>query len=256
MLKNEWYLDEPDLVEDRRRCWRLLDRFNATLADEDAERQDILKQLVGQLGDDAVIMPRFQCSYGAQISLGARSFVNHDALFMDDAEIIIGEDVRIGPRTQLLTALHPVEDHSLRREGWERTLPVSIGPNAWLGAGVIVCPGVSIGEDAVVGAGSVVTRDVPHTFSLLATPRRSSAGSDAIDKGGTMIWSPATRLRPGTDALHAPPGLRLPQTPGELPEAPEAKAVFQLRDGPIRRHSRGPGDQPEAAAPGHAAKPP
>ncbi len=166
MLRNEWYLDEPDLQEARRRCWRLLDLFNATTADEGQERRLLLGRIVGKLGDDAVVMPRFQCSYGSQVLLGARSFINHDGLLMDDAVISIGDDVRIGPRTQLLTALHPVEDHDRRREGWERPLPIVIGSNAWLGGGVIVCPGVTIGENAVVGAGSVVTRAVPaHVFA-------------------------------------------------------------------------------------------
>jgi maltose O-acetyltransferase len=170
MLRSEWYLDEPDLVEDRRRCWRLLDRFNATTADEDDVRRAILGELVAKLGDDAVVMPRFQCSYGAQISLGSSSFVNSDALFMDDAVITIGDHVRIGPRCQLLTALHPVEDHDRRRAGWERPMPISIGPNSWLGGGVIVCPGVTIGENAVVGAGSVVTRDVPAQVLAIGNP--------------------------------------------------------------------------------------
>jgi maltose O-acetyltransferase len=170
MLRSEWYLDEPDLVEDRRRCWRLLDRFNATTADEDDVRRAILGELVAKLGDDAVVMPRFQCSYGAQISLGSSSFVNSDALFMDDAVITIGDHVRIGPRCQLLTALHPVEDHGRRRAGWERPMPISIGPNSWLGGGVIVCPGVTIGENAVVGAGSVVTRDVPAQVLAIGNP--------------------------------------------------------------------------------------
>jgi maltose O-acetyltransferase len=172
MLRNEWYLDEPDLREARLRCWRLLDRFNATRADEDEERQLVLDQLVAGLGDGAVVMPRFQCSYGSQITLGARSFVNHDGLFMDDAVIDIGDDVRIGPRTQLLTALHPVEDHDRRRAGWERPLPIVVGSNAWLGGGVIVCPGVTIGENAVVGAGSVVTRDVPAQVLAVGNPAR------------------------------------------------------------------------------------
>ncbi|MGW5642094.1 sugar O-acetyltransferase [Saccharopolyspora sp. NPDC003762] len=172
MLRNEWYLDEPDLVEDRRRCWRLLDRFNATNADDDDERRVILEELVSKLGNGAVVMPRFQCSYGTQISLGSSSFVNHDALFMDDAMITIGDDVRIGPRTQLLTALHPVEDHDRRRGGWERPLPISIGSNAWLGGGVIVCPGVTIGENAVIGAGSVVTRDVPAQVFAAGNPAK------------------------------------------------------------------------------------
>ncbi len=172
MLRNEWYLDEPDLREARLRCWRLLDRFNATRADEDEERRLLLDRLVARRGEDAVVMPRFQCSYGSQITLGARSFVNHDGLFMDDAVIRIGDDVRIGPRTQLLTALHPVEDHERRREGWERPLPISIGSNAWLGGGVIVCPGVAIGENAVIGAGSVVIHDVPAQVLAVGNPAR------------------------------------------------------------------------------------
>ncbi|ALE72734.1 maltose acetyltransferase [Pseudonocardia sp. EC080610-09] len=172
MLRNEWYLDEPDLVDDRRRCRRLLDQFNSTGADDDHERESVLRQIVGRLGDGVVVLPRFQCSYGTHIALGARTFVNHDALFMDDATITIADDVRIGPRTQLLTAQHPVEDHDRRREGWERPLPISIGSNAWLGAGVIVCPGVTIGADAVIGAGSVVTRDVLDRFLVAGNPAR------------------------------------------------------------------------------------
>ncbi|MBK1787391.1 sugar O-acetyltransferase [Prauserella cavernicola] len=166
MLRNEWYLDEPELAEDRRRCWRLLDEFNATGADDDAPRRAVLTELLGEIGPGAVILPRFLCSYGSNIRLGASVFVNHDGLLMDDATITIGDDVRIGPRTQLLTALHPIEDHDRRRQGWERPLPITIGANTWLAAGVLVCPGVTIGQNSVIGAGSVVIRDVPeHTFA-------------------------------------------------------------------------------------------
>jgi len=59
----------------------------------------------------------------------------------------------------LLTATHPLEA-SLRRTGRESAEPVTIGYGAWLGGGVIVCPGVTIGDEAVVAAGSVVTHDV------------------------------------------------------------------------------------------------
>lgn len=173
MLRNEWYFDEPDLVDDRRRCWRLLDRFNATGADDEDERGRLLRRLVGRVGDGVVVLPRFLCSYGTHIALGDRSFVNHDALFMDDATITLGDDVRIGPRTQLLTAQHPVDDHDRRRAGWERPLPIGIGDNTWLGAGVIVCPGVTIGADSVIGAGSVVTRDVPDRMLVAGNPART-----------------------------------------------------------------------------------
>jgi maltose O-acetyltransferase len=172
MLRGDWYLDEPDLAEERRRCWRLLDRFNATGADDDTQRRQILEELLAKFGPGACLLPRFQCSYGAQISIGANSFVNNDALFMDDALITISDNVRIGPRAQLLTALHPMQDHERRRAGWERPAPITIGDNAWLGGGVIVCPGVTIGENTVIGAGSVVVRDIPDHVFAAGNPAR------------------------------------------------------------------------------------
>ncbi len=172
MLREEWYLDDPTLREDRRKCGRLLDRFNALGTDDDEVRHGVLLDLFAAVGEDVVVMPRFVCSYGYQIRLGDRVFVNHDTLFMDDASITVADDVRIGPRVQLLTAHHPVEDHDRRREGWERPSPITIGANAWLGGGVIVCPGAVIGDEAVVGAGSVVTREVASRTLVAGNPAR------------------------------------------------------------------------------------
>ena len=47
-----------------------------------------------------------------------------------------------------------------------------IGKNCWLGAGVIVVPGVSIGDDTVIGAGSVVTKDIPSGVVAVGNPCR------------------------------------------------------------------------------------
>ena len=41
------------------------------------------------------------------------------------------------------------------------SFPVTIGDNVWIGANVVVLPGVTIGENSVIGAGSVVTKDIP-----------------------------------------------------------------------------------------------
>lgn len=167
MLRGELYREsDPELVASRVSCGKLLDRFNATEADRTEERGELLGELLGSIGADSTIMPRFQCDYGTYISIGSNTFVNYDAIMLDCARITIGDDVSIGPRAQLLTPLHPMEDHEARRNRWERALPITIGNNVWLGAGVIVCPGVTIGDNSVIGAGSVVTRDVPpHTFA-------------------------------------------------------------------------------------------
>ena len=51
-----------------------------------------------------------------------------------------------------------------------RSAPVRIGRNCWLGAGVVVVPGVTIGDNVVVGAGSVVTRDLPDNVIAVGNP--------------------------------------------------------------------------------------
>lgn len=51
-------------------------------------------------------------------------------------------------------------------------MPVRIGKNCWLGAGVTVLPGVTIGDNTVVGAGSLVTRDLPANVVAVGSPCR------------------------------------------------------------------------------------
>lgn len=171
MVAGQLYQDsDPDLIAERKRCQRILDQFNRTDADGDAIRLSLLTELLGHLGTGSWIMPRFQCDYGSLISIGANSFLNYDAILLDCAPITIGDDCSIGPRVQLLTALHPIDDHRARRERWESAAPITIGDNVWFGGGVIVCPGVQIGSNTVIGAGSVVTRDIPGEVVAVGNP--------------------------------------------------------------------------------------
>ncbi|MGA9493363.1 MAG: sugar O-acetyltransferase [Mycobacterium sp.] len=171
MLSGDLYqADDPDLVASRAACQRMLGRLNST--DDVHERQQLLRELLGSLGDGSSILPRFLCDYGTQISIGANTFVNYDAILLDCAPIVIGDNASIGPRAQFLTPLHPIDDHDARRNGWESASPITVGDNVWLGGGVIVCAGVTIGDDTVVGAGSVVTRDVPDHVLAVGSPCR------------------------------------------------------------------------------------
>lgn len=166
----EWYLDDAELQQLRVECAEQLEVFNGARAADSERRTRTLTRLLGALGTGATIVPRFQCSYGFNIRLGDNAFINSDAFLMDDAPITIGADVRLGPGAKLMTALHPVDDHQRRREGWERAAPIVIEDNAWLGAGVIVGAGVRIGRNSVIGAGSVVLRDVPDHVLVAGNP--------------------------------------------------------------------------------------
>jgi len=172
LARGEWYLDDEELQRRRRDCWIQLDSFNSARADDDTTRARVLLNLMGSVGERAMVMPRFQCSYGSNISIGQDAFVNANAFFMDDALITIGEHARIGPGAQLMTALHPVDEHQRRREGWERAAPITIGENVWLGAAVTVGPGVTIGQNSVVGAGSVVLSDIPDHVVAAGSPAK------------------------------------------------------------------------------------
>jgi maltose O-acetyltransferase len=172
MLAGELYMaGDPELSADQLRAQELLARFNCTAPDADEERRRLLAELFAHFGEAAVVKPTFRCDYGYNISVGPRTFVNYDCIFLDCNRITIGADVQIAPGVHIYTATHPLEA-AVRRSGLEYALPVTIGDGVWLGGGAIVCPGVTIGADTVVGAGSVVTRDLPPGVLAVGNPCR------------------------------------------------------------------------------------
>ena len=172
MLAGDLYLaSEPRLAAENARAIRLSERYNRLSVDDAVERRRILEELLGFVGEEVVIRAPFQCDYGFQLHIGARTFVNFGLIALDVATIIIGEDVQIGPNVQLLTATHPL-DPETRRAKWESGEPIVIGDNVWLGGGVIVCPGVTIGENTVVGAGAVVVKNLPANVIAVGNPAR------------------------------------------------------------------------------------
>ena len=181
MLRGELYLaDDPQLTAERARARELLERFNGIRACEAELRDQLLRELLGDVGEGVVVLPTFRCDYGTQISLGAGTFVNYDCVMLDVAPITVGAACQLATRVQLLTATHPI-DPEPRRLGWEAGEPIAIGDNVWLGGGAIVCPGVTIGDDTVVGAGAVVTRDLPAGVVATGVPARVQREIDDRD---------------------------------------------------------------------------
>jgi maltose O-acetyltransferase len=172
MLRGELYVaDDPDLAADHARAHALLDRYNATPHGAQDERDRLLRELLGRVDDGVHVKRPFLCDYGTPIEIGAGTFVNYGCVILDVAPVRIGAACQIATNVQLLTATHPV-DPGPRRGGWESAAPVTLGDNVWLGAAVIVCPGVTIGDDTVVGAGAVVVRDLPAGVVAVGNPAR------------------------------------------------------------------------------------
>jgi maltose O-acetyltransferase len=188
MLRGELYIaDDPKSAAEFARVQELVAAYNRSAPGAVDERDALLRRMLDHVGEGVVVRPPFFCEYGA-ISIGERTFINVDAVMLDVMPIAIGAACQIAPRVQILTATHPL-DPEPRRVGWEYGEPVTIADNVWLGAGAIICPGVSIGENTVVGAGAVVTRDLPAGVLAAGTPARALRELGEQDRVETPRWA-------------------------------------------------------------------
>ena len=172
MIAGEVY--EPfcsELEADRMRAKELCMKYNSLLPSQTVEKQKILKELLGNAGNNSVIEPNFFCDYGYNIEFNGFVYINHNSVFLDCAKIKIGKDTFIGPNCGFYTAIHPI-DAKQRIEGKESAKPITIGEGVWLGGNVVILPGVTIGDRAVIGAGSVVTKDIPSDVVAVGNPCR------------------------------------------------------------------------------------
>jgi maltose O-acetyltransferase len=183
MLRGDPYdTRDPELLAIARRARALLADYAATPSTDAAKRHAVLSRLLGSVGDEVWIEPPFFCDYGVHVHIGPTTFVNANCVFLDSAEIRIGANVLIAPGVQLLTTTHPLRaaerivPRAERTEGRSpyrtHARPITIGDEAWIGAGTIVFPGVSIGAGAAIGAGSLVTGDVPPHSLAFGQPCR------------------------------------------------------------------------------------
>jgi maltose O-acetyltransferase len=63
-------------------------------------------------------------------------------------------------------------DIPMDQQGFEDPTPIHIGDDVWIGARVIILPGVNIGSHCIIGAGSVVTKDVPDYAIVGGVPAK------------------------------------------------------------------------------------
>ncbi|NYJ05875.1 acyltransferase [Petropleomorpha daqingensis] len=109
---------------------------------------------------------------GGRVRIGEGCYLN-SATIVDpgSASVEIGDGVAIGAGAVIAAATHDLGP-SANRAAANRSEPVVIGTGAWLGARVVVLPGVTIGRGAVIGAGAVVTRDCAPDASYAGVPAR------------------------------------------------------------------------------------
>ncbi len=150
---------------------RLYD-FNVTRPTESGKRERLLREMFAEIGEGCYIEPPLHANFGGHhVHFGSHIYANYNLTLVDDTHIYVGDCTQFGPNVVLATAGHPL-DPELRERGYQFNMPIRIGRNCWLGAGVIVLPGVSIGDNVIIGAGSVVTKDIPSGVVAVGNPCR------------------------------------------------------------------------------------
>lgn len=186
MARGLWYDAnfDPELAAARAAGKDLANTFNSTPYSMPEIREQLLRQLVGHLGENVEVNSPLMVDYGSNVSIGDGSFLNHGAYLMDGAAITIGSHCFIGPNFGAYTAQHPLLPGQ-RNNGLERALPITIEDDCWIGGDVKVMPGVTIGRGCVIGAGSLVTHDIPAGYVAMGSPckpRRPITDEDLIQE--------------------------------------------------------------------------
>lgn len=120
-------------------------------------RRCLLRLFGAGIGSAVVIKPGVRVKYPWRLTVGERAWIGEDAWIDNLGDVTIGANACVSQGAYLCTGNHDYKDprFGLVIRG------ISVGDGAWVGAKVVVCPGVKLGEGAVAAAGSVVAQDVP-----------------------------------------------------------------------------------------------
>lgn len=125
-------------------------------------RARIYRLVMRRMGERVSIARLFSCGSPQHIAIGHDVWIGPNACLLGAGGITIGNYVMIANNVSILSTDHIFDDPArpMMTQG-NRQRPIVIEDDVWLGANVVVMPGVCIGTGAVVGAGAVVTHDVP-----------------------------------------------------------------------------------------------
>ncbi len=131
-------------------------------------RAALLRLFGADITGPVVIFPTARVVYPWKLSLAPCSMVGPHVNLYNLAPIRLEMGANISQFCHLCAGSHDFNRWSMPLV----TAPITIGPNAWLGADVFVGPGVTVGELCVVGARSVVVGDLPARQVCVGSPCR------------------------------------------------------------------------------------
>ncbi len=147
-------------------------------------RRELYRMAGISIGNGTVILGKMKLTGEGTIArnliIGENCVLNELVTFNLGEMVTIEDNTSIGMECLFLTVSHQMGMPEYRG-GQTLTRPIIVGRGVWMGARVIVLPGVNIGPGSVIGAGSVVTQDVPANVIAAGVPARVIRNLDEKD---------------------------------------------------------------------------
>lgn len=175
-------INDPELKKLTQKTRKIVHLLNILDPNYFEQQKELLKKLLGFIGNNIRLEAPFFCDFGFNIHIGDNTFIHVNCVFLDNNTITIGKNVLIAPSVHIYTTDYPV--HAKKRiistSNEEKTVvfvkmkanPVIIEDNVWIGGNSTILPGVTIGNNTTIGAGSVVTKNIPPRVLAYGNPCR------------------------------------------------------------------------------------
>ncbi len=147
---------------------------NNVLIKQGADLQASVKKKSIIIGDNSEIHE--DCALRASkgyIHIGRFVSINRGGIVLGAGGVTIKDNVRIGPRVNILSNNHIFNNRNIpiRKQG-ESLETIRIGEDVWIGANTTITPGVNIDRGSIIAAGSVVTKNIPKYTIVAGVPAK------------------------------------------------------------------------------------
>jgi maltose O-acetyltransferase len=117
------------------------------------------------------IQPRVTIVHSQRLKVGTNFVINSGTYINAVGKIEIGSYVIIGNNVTISSGKHPIEGSHPPIVS-RQTIPqkIIIEDDVWIGAGVVIMPGIKLSKGTVVGANSIVTKDTNEYDIVVGSP--------------------------------------------------------------------------------------
>ena len=125
---------------------------------------------VKKCGKNLKVFGTVEILHPDKVTIGDDCRLNNQVYINARSSVVIGNDVTISYGAKLISTGYDI--HCWMKTGEKKHIedkPISIGNHCWIGADVIILPGIQItGEYVIVAAGAVVTKSIYESRVVVA----------------------------------------------------------------------------------------